>query len=95
MLMGVASCIIGGSDEGEECKRNNEKVQFQAKRGGSLVLNALDMFEQQCDENGLADESVLQLDVAVLSREEVVEVEMELAELLEDFPAKDVAEPNE
>ena len=55
----------------------------------------LNVFEEQCDEDGLANECVLELDVAMFAREKVVEVEMELAELLENFESKNVAEPDE
>ena len=55
----------------------------------------LNMFEEQCDEDGLADESVLELYVTVFTGEEVVEEEMDFAEGSEGFGVEDVAEPNE
>ena len=54
----------------------------------------LNVFQEQCDEDSLTDEGVLELHVAVFAGEEVVEVEVELAELFQDFPAEDIAQPD-
>lgn len=54
----------------------------------------LNVFQEKCHEDRLADESVLELHVSVFAREEVVEEEMDFAEHPECFGVENVAQSN-
>lgn len=58
-------------------------IPNQNEAKASFVI--LNVFEEDCDEDCLAQQGVFQGNVAVFSGEKVVEVEMELAEHSEDF----------